>query len=112
MESLTIIRQVQKAQQKAQESLQQVVDGLAQQLQVVATNMENMIRQVGKKMEETPVGPVMHSSNSLFDDIGGIQTKVVCLEFPKFDGEDPNGWLYKANQFFSYHQPHPNIVLY
>lgn len=54
-------------------------------------------------MEETPVDLVMHSSNPFSKDICGIQIKDVCLEFPKFDGEDPNGRLYKANQFFSYH---------
>ena len=30
--------------------------------------------------------------------------KQVRLEFPKFDGEDPTGWIYKANQYFKYYE--------
>ena len=29
--------------------------------------------------------------------------KNLKLEFPRFRGEDPTCWVYKANQFFSYH---------
>ena len=29
--------------------------------------------------------------------------KNLKLEFPRFHGEDPTCWVYKANQFFSYH---------
>ncbi|KAA8529666.1 hypothetical protein F0562_034234 [Nyssa sinensis] len=106
-DSLASVRQVQEAQQTTHESLQQTVDGLAQQLQVVATNLDNLVRQVGKRMEEPSTGRVAHNINPLFEDAGGIQTKAIRLEFPKFNGEDPNGWLYRANQFFNYHQPHP-----
>jgi len=26
--------------------------------------------------------------------------KAVRLEFPRFKGDNPSGWIYKANQFF------------
>ena len=29
--------------------------------------------------------------------------KNLRLDFPRFHGEDPTCWVYKANQFFSYH---------
>ena len=29
--------------------------------------------------------------------------KNLKLDFPRFRGEDPTCWVYKANQFFSYH---------
>ncbi|KAA8534844.1 hypothetical protein F0562_029940 [Nyssa sinensis] len=89
-DSLASVRQVQEAQQTTHESLQQTVDGLAQQLQVVATNLDNLVRQVGKRREEPSTGRVAHNINPLFEDAGGIQTKAIRLEFPKFNGEDPN----------------------
>lgn len=33
-----------------------------------------------------------------------IHTRAVRLDFPRFDGGDPSGWLYRAEQFFEYHQ--------
>jgi hypothetical protein len=31
------------------------------------------------------------------------QLKSILLEFPRFNGDDPIGWVYKANQFFNFH---------
>ncbi|KAL4179271.1 hypothetical protein AMTRI_Chr13g86450 [Amborella trichopoda] len=33
-----------------------------------------------------------------------IQTRTIHLDFPHCDGSDPAGWIYKVEQFFSYHQ--------
>jgi len=33
-----------------------------------------------------------------------IQTRTLCLDFPRFDGDNPFGWSYKVNQFFDYYQ--------
>jgi hypothetical protein len=51
-------------------------------------------------------GPRMEQQG---DDQLAIVTRSVRIEFPKFDGTDPTGWIYKANKFFhfyktSYHQ--------
>ncbi|XP_077249301.1 uncharacterized protein LOC143888776 [Tasmannia lanceolata] len=36
---------------------------------------------------------------------GSVQTRFTRLEFPRFDGlEDPTGWVYRAEQFFRFHQ--------
>lgn len=40
----------------------------------------------------------LHNGNPFFEEFGGIQTNAVRLDFSKLDGEDPKGWLYKANQ--------------
>ena len=32
-----------------------------------------------------------------------IITRLLRVEFPKFDGNDPSGWIYKANNFFHVH---------
>ena len=34
--------------------------------------------------------------------------KTVKLEFPRFRGENPSGWIYKANQFFQLYGTPPN----
>ena len=34
---------------------------------------------------------------------GGVQSRFVRLDFPRFNGEDPTGWIYIAEQFFHYH---------
>ena len=33
---------------------------------------------------------------------GGVQARFSRLDFPRFNGEDPTGWIYKADQFFRY----------
>jgi hypothetical protein len=35
---------------------------------------------------------------------GGINPRAVNLDFPKFDGTDPNNWVLKAQQFSAYGQ--------
>ncbi|XP_043725460.1 uncharacterized protein LOC122672017 [Telopea speciosissima] len=32
-----------------------------------------------------------------------IQTRTVKLDFPRFDGNDPLGWIFKAERFFDFH---------
>ncbi|KAF5461743.1 hypothetical protein F2P56_017817 [Juglans regia] len=53
--SLAAVRQVQEAQQKTHDSLQQVV----------ASNLETLIKQVGKRVEEPLGGHVLLNSNPL-----------------------------------------------
>jgi hypothetical protein len=36
-----------------------------------------------------------------------IHTRALHLDFPRYDGGDPSGWLYRAEQFFEYHQTQP-----
>ena len=33
-----------------------------------------------------------------------IITRSVKIDFPKFDGSNPSGWINKANKFFYYHR--------
>ena len=44
-----------------------------------------------------------HHANS-FGTNGGIHTRSMKLEFPRFDGTNPSSWLFKAKQYFCYHQ--------
>ena len=34
--------------------------------------------------------------------IGGVQTRISRVYFPQFNGEDPTGWIYKAEKIFKY----------
>lgn len=64
------------------------------------------LQELQREHEETPARAVggRQEGNS----IGGIQSRAIRLEFPRFDGMDPAGWVYKAEQFFAYHQTPPN----
>lgn len=81
---------------------------MAQQLQAVAANVESLVRIGGKSHMEQLEGLGQQVVNPLFEDRGVIQTRAICLDFAKFDGEDPNGWVYKANQVFNYHHTNPH----
>jgi len=35
---------------------------------------------------------------------GGVHTRLVKLDFPRFDGSEPINWILKAQQFYSYNQ--------
>ncbi|KAJ8627682.1 hypothetical protein MRB53_020989 [Persea americana] len=39
-----------------------------------------------------------------FGNNGGIHTRSMKLEFPRFNGKHLSGWLFKAKQYFAYHQ--------
>ena len=39
---------------------------------------------------------------------GGLQTRFARLDFPRFDGDNPTGWIYKAEQFFHYQRTDDN----
>lgn len=57
------------------------------------------------------IGMNVHD-NPLFEGNGGsIQTCTAHLEFPKFNGTDPSGWIYKAQKFFLYYQTPPQHKL-
>jgi hypothetical protein len=47
----------------------------------------------------------------LVEDPVAIITRLVKVDFPKFDGIDPSGWIYKAYKFFYYHRTPYNMRL-
>jgi hypothetical protein len=46
------------------------------------------------------IGNSYHEGNSSGD---GFHTKSIRLEFPRFDGEDPESWCCRATQFFEFY---------
>lgn len=89
------------------------MEGLVHQLEVVASNVETLVQMKTKHNSGDPEGSKRQMTNPLFEDNGGIQTRAVRLDFPKFNGEDPNEWVYRADQFFNYHQTnlHHRVLL-
>lgn len=88
-----------------------MVESLAHQLQVVANNVVMLVRQAGRRQEESPQDSQSRTNNPLFEETGIIQLRSVRLDFPKFDGEDPNGLLYHANQFLCFHQTNAHCCI-
>uniref|UniRef100_A0A6N2JVX6 Chromo domain-containing protein n=1 Tax=Salix viminalis TaxID=40686 RepID=A0A6N2JVX6_SALVM len=94
------------ATQETQNQHQSITTSMMIATHVVA-NMETLIHVQQKSREDSTTSSTSHG-NPLFGEHGGIQTRTIRLEFPKFNGEDPNGWIYGAQQFFTYHQTNPH----
>ncbi|KAJ0037637.1 hypothetical protein Pint_22352 [Pistacia integerrima] len=92
-ESLATVKQNQEQYQQNHNSLQQVVEGLAHQLEMVASNVETLVQMKTKHNSGDPAGSKRQMTNPLFEDNRGIQTRAVRLDFSKFNGEDPSGTL-------------------
>ena len=103
-ESLTVVKQDQDQFQQHHHALQQMVQGLAQKLDVVASHVEALMQSKAAQNTGNPGGFAQPITNPLYEDNTGIQTRAVRLDFPRFNGENPKGWIYRANQFFTYHQ--------
>jgi len=43
-----------------------------------------------------------HCSHQTIKNPNYLEQHKVKLNFPQFNGEDPNGWLYRAEQYFEY----------
>jgi hypothetical protein len=94
-------------------------------MQVAVASMEERFQeqnrqlqeQLLKKMQEMLNGatknknPMDQSAGTSYTNIGdqlgsegdSIKPRSLKLDFPRFDGEDPDGWCYKATQFFEYY---------
>jgi hypothetical protein len=57
-------------------------------------------------MNQTPNSGTGHNLEPWRHD-NSIHTQALRLNFPRFDGGDSSGWLYRAEQFFEYHQTQP-----
>ena len=90
-----------------------MVQGLAYKLDLISSHVEALVQMKAAQITGEPDGSSQQITNPLFEDHEGIQTRAVRFDFPRFNGENPNGWVYWANQFFNYHQinPHHRILL-
>jgi hypothetical protein len=67
--------------------------------------METLLRAQGKRIEGETSGGRDETSN--WGATNGSQNRFKRFDFPRFDGEDPNNWIYKANQYFSFNNTNP-----
>ena len=111
-ESLASVKQNQEQNQLNHQALQQLVQGLAQKLDLVTSHVETLVQSKAAQNAGDPGGSGQ-ITNPLYEEHMGIQTKAVRLDFLKFNGDNPSGWIYRANQFFNYHQtnPHHRILM-
>lgn len=75
-----------------------------QQLNGVTTQLETIL-QNQRNNDEQPMGnPKQHNQPPEFQ---GLRLAIPRIEFPRFEGENPMAWLYKANHFFAIHHTNP-----
>lgn len=80
-------------------------------------NLSNKCMQGKKNVgDETPIGFTNHHERreewhemreGEHHGEGQIQLRLVKLDFPKFSGDDPMTWVYKANKLFQQHNTSP-----
>nr|XP_034919250.1 uncharacterized protein LOC118052388 [Populus alba] len=110
IETVSGMKQQQEAQQQNQQNQQQILEDIVQQLRNMSTRMDQMAKAHGKRpMGSPPNSPTMSVNGNTRHKVvpqegtQQVQLKSIRLEFPRFNGEDPIGWVYKANQFFNFH---------
>ncbi|KAF8398865.1 hypothetical protein HHK36_014729 [Tetracentron sinense] len=87
------------------ESQQRILDELVQQLGFLATSYESLNRNQYRERGKHSAGRSVNRNDDLIpNETMGIHTRMIQLDFPRFDGTDPSGWLYRAHQFLAYHQ--------
>lgn len=83
---------------------QQLLSELVRQIAAIDAKYKKIFQELKKEREETlamVLPPRMQPENNAS---GGIRSRSIRLEFLRFDGVDPARWIYRAEQFFFYHQ--------
>ncbi|KAK4286039.1 hypothetical protein QN277_002651 [Acacia crassicarpa] len=70
---------------------------ITDQLQTLSTNITALIKRFNQALRPPPPPP----NNPLPPP---PQPRPFKLDFPRFGGTDPQGWIFKATQFFNFHQ--------
>jgi TolA-binding protein len=110
IETVSGMKQQQEAQQQNQQNQQQILEDIVLQLRNMSTRMDQMAKAQGKRPMGSPPNSPTRSVNGNtrhevvpHEGFQQVQLKSIRLEFPRFNGDDPIGWVYKANQFFNFH---------
>ena len=76
---------------------------ITQQLNAISVALQKL--KEAKDKRQQPSSPSTPSSQAMSLPLQSL-AKSVRLEFPRFRGDDPVTWVYKANQYFNfYHTP-------
>ncbi|KAK4265564.1 hypothetical protein QN277_026598 [Acacia crassicarpa] len=76
---------------------------ITDQLQTLSTNINALAERVNQAPRPPPPLPPPPNNPLL----PPPQPRPFKLDFPCFDGNDPRGWIFKATQFFNFHQTPP-----
>uniref|UniRef100_A0A6N2N061 H15 domain-containing protein n=1 Tax=Salix viminalis TaxID=40686 RepID=A0A6N2N061_SALVM len=95
-DSLASVKTNQDQSQKHLNALQEIVQGLAQKLDVVASHVEALVQVKAAQNLGEPGSSTQQITNPLFEENVGIQTRSVRLDFPRFSGDNPSGWDLEA----------------
>lgn len=79
----------------------QLLNKLLHKISAIDTKHDQLSRKLSRDREESSYNP---SVNQQTVQGGMIQTRALRLDFPRFVGNDPLGWVYRAEQLFTYHQ--------
>ncbi|KAG8371328.1 hypothetical protein BUALT_Bualt13G0076300 [Buddleja alternifolia] len=91
------------------------VDILKDSIDELKTLMASVLANQNQNNAQTGTGQSGENGNELHGSCAGanwnggyqIPTKVSCVEFPHFGGDDLRGWLYKCEQFFEVDETPP-----
>lgn len=81
-----------------------MMETILQQVNNMVSSYKNILQITTKIHSGEGSSNIKVNFNPLFEGLGGIQVRTLCLDFPKFARGDPNEWIPKAQQFFSYYQ--------
>ncbi|XP_028755923.1 uncharacterized protein LOC114715292 [Neltuma alba] len=88
------------------DKLEAAYSGLIKDLESHQRNAERLSQLVTSNIATHEKGMSSGSYNP-----NGHTTNQVKIDFPKFDGTDPENWLFRAEQYFAYyHTPDPTVL--
>lgn len=91
---------------KVTDSHEQTLQEVKKQLQIISTFMQKWANSKEHRRKSSQSRGCLVNATGSNEGYGTLPLgpiKNLRLEFPRFQGEDPTCWIYKANQFFSYH---------
>ncbi|KAF5465151.1 hypothetical protein F2P56_015182 [Juglans regia] len=114
----THLSQLQDGLQSFMKSTEPQLTTIEVEMQAMRRQMEAMMHQLSSLAIEMKAANSQKSSGSgnngnpntneqMVLHTGEIHPRAIRLDFPTFNGGDPHGWLYKVNQFFSFHNTLP-----
>lgn len=104
-DSFRILREQQISSAKEAAEIKNNLVEIKEFMAAVTFKYDQMAAHVyGKQRESTPGNSENHlgTESSQSHPLSGFGTRYAKIDFPKFFGENPSGWVYKCERFFEY----------
>ena len=88
-------------------AIHQKLDAITSMLQTLSQTVQGLTK-AGNQWRQKPTSPERPLSPSHPETSLATIPRAVKLEFPRFSGENPSGWVCKAHQFFQLYGTPPN----